>query len=180
MKWLISTLTIVCISIGSPVVPAASSIATLKPEVLTMQEMARQANLNYKQSINTAKVNSVIKKLKKTVGKTPYVFSGSTPYGWDCSGMVMWAYAKLGIDLRHSASSQKNSGKFVKSPKPGDIVAFGWSGWKGAQHVGIYLGNGKMIHAGGQGDRTSVISVSKWAKMNGNTKVTYTRLISVS
>lgn len=126
---------------------------------------------------NTEKLNKTIAKLRQYVGKTWYVFSGNTPRGWDCSGLTMWTYEQLGIELKHSASAQKNSGKQYKTPKIGDIVAFGWKNYSGAQHVGIYIGNGKMIHAASPGHRTAIISVKKWAKMNWNTKVTYTRFI---
>ena len=68
-------------------------------------------------SSNTAKLHTAIKKLKKYVNKTWYVFSGDTPRGWDCSGLVKWTYDQLGIDLKHSASVQKNSGTIHKTPK---------------------------------------------------------------
>ena len=129
---------------------------------------------------NTQIVKNAIAKLKRYVGKTWYVFSGSSPRGWDCSGLTMWTYQQLGIELEHSASIQKNSGKKYKTPKIGDVVAFGWKNYSGAQHVGIYIGNGKMIHAPAPGQRTAVVSVKKWAKMNWNTKVTYTRFIETN
>jgi cell wall-associated NlpC family hydrolase len=129
---------------------------------------------------NTQIVKNAIAKLKQYVGKTWYVFSGSTPSGWDCSGLTMWTYQQVGIELKHSASIQKNAGKKYKTPKIGDVVAFGWKNYSGAQHVGIYIGNGKMIHAPAPGQRTAIISVKKWAKMNWNTKVTYTRFIETN
>jgi cell wall-associated NlpC family hydrolase len=129
---------------------------------------------------NTQIVKNAIAKLKQYVGKTWYVFSGSTPSGWDCSGLTMWTYQQVGIELRHSASIQKNAGKKYKTPKIGDVVAFGWKNYSGAQHVGIYIGNGKMIHAPAPGHRTAIVSVKKWAKMNWNTKVTYTRFIETN
>jgi cell wall-associated NlpC family hydrolase len=129
---------------------------------------------------NTQIVKNAIAKLKQYVGKTWYVFSGSTPSGWDCSGLTMWTYQQVGIELKHSASIQKNAGKKYKTPKIGDVVAFGWKNYSGAQHVGIYIGNGKMIHAPAPGHRTATVSVKKWAKMNSNTKVTYTRFIETN
>ena len=141
-------------------------------------------SVNFKRQIvlksNTQQINKAIAKLRQYVGKTWYVFSGNTPNGWDCSGLTMWTYEQLGIELKHSASAQKNSGKKYKTPKIGDVVAFGWKNYSGAQHVGIYIGNGKMIHAPAPGHRTAIISVKKWAKMNWNTKVTYTRFIETN
>lgn len=124
---------------------------------------------------NTARVTSITKKLSKTVGKTWYVFSGWSPvHGWDCSGLVMWYYRQLGIKLTHSAYLEKYAGKPHKyhqaKAKVGDIIGF-------PGHVGIYIGNGYMIHAPHPGARTQRIKVLKWAKDNGTTNVTYTRLI---
>lgn len=96
---------------------------------------------------NRVEIRKVVDRLVNRVGKTPYVFSGSTPYGWDCSGMVMWAYGELGVNLEHSATKQANSGQRVDVPKVGDIVVFGWEGSKGYFHSAIYIGNGKVVNA---------------------------------
>lgn len=137
--------------------------------------MARQAFARHKLMNDTLRVNTVTHQLSKTVGKTWYVFSGWSPkYGWDCSGLVMWYYKQLGINLHHSAFVQKYAAKPHKyseaKAKVGDIIAF-------PGHVGIYIGNGYMIHAPHPGVRTQKIKVWKWAKDNGTTNVTYTRLI---
>lgn len=129
---------------------------------------------------NATRLVEMVKKLKKYVGHTWYVPSGASPSGWDCSGLVTWAYGQIGEELYHSASVQKNSGKKVKASeaKLGDIVAFGWKGYRGAQHSGIYLGEGMMLHAGGRiGHRTEIVSVSEWADGSGNSLITYTRIL---
>jgi len=137
---------------------------------------SRRYIANVKLQQNTVKLNKVVRQLKGRVGKTWYVFSGATPQGWDCSGMTMWAYEQLGVNLEHRASKQKDAGIKVKSPKVGDIVAFTYKGYKSAYHVGIYLGPDLMIHAGGgKGQRTAVVHISKFA--GTYSKVTYTRII---
>jgi cell wall-associated NlpC family hydrolase len=141
----------------------------------SLQELTIKAQIN----TNTFKLNNAISHLKKYVGKTWYVFSGNTPRGWDCSGLTMWTYEQLGIELKHSASVQKNSGIKHKTPKIGDIVAFGWKGWSGAAHVGIYIGNGKMIHAPSPGHKTMIQSVASFARY-GYSKVTYTRIVKTN
>jgi cell wall-associated NlpC family hydrolase len=141
----------------------------------TLHEFRAKAKLE----ANATNVKNAISKLKKYAGKTWYVFSGSTPKGWDCSGLTMWTYEQLGVELVHSASVQKNSGKQYKTPKVGDIVAFGWKGWTGAGHVGIYIGNGKMIHSPAPGQRTRVESVKSFGNY-GYSKITYTRIIETS
>lgn len=123
----------------------------------------------------TKKIEKVITSLRPHLNKTWYVFSGASPMGWDCSGMTMWAYSQIGLNLEHRASKQQNAGVRVKSPKRGDIVVFTYKGNKSAYHVGIYVGPDKMIHAGKRGERTSLVSISKFA--GTYSKVTYRRLV---
>lgn len=80
---------------------------------------------------------------KQYIG-SPYVFGGSTPGGWDCSGFVQYIYGKAGVSLPHNAAAQRASGKLVRtsSPKPGDLVF-----QSNDSHVGIYIGGGKMVGA---------------------------------
>lgn len=119
------------------------------------QELAKKQELEK----NTALLNSAIKKLNKTVGKTWYVFSGASPSGWDCSGLTMWFYEQLGINLEHRASKQDSAGIKVASPKSGDLVVFKYNGSKDAYHVGIYIGDGMMIHAPKHGHVTRIENV---------------------
>lgn len=77
------------------------------------------------------------------VGKTPYVWGGNQPYGWDCSGMVQWVYGQLGVRLPHYSGSQAAMGTPVKSileAQPGDILA-------NNTHAAIYVGNGLVVNA---------------------------------
>jgi cell wall-associated NlpC family hydrolase len=123
----------------------------------------------------TDRVNGVIEELKTHVGKTWYVFSGNTPSGWDCSGLTMWFYQQLGIELEHRASKQESAGTKVSDPKPGDLVVFKYNGNKSAYHVGIYIGNGEMIHAPKHGHVTRVENIKTFA---GNySEVSYARFI---
>lgn len=126
-------------------------------------------------SENTKEVNVAIKKLNKTVGKTWYVFSGNTPSGWDCSGLTMWFYKQLNIELEHRASKQQSAGVATKTPKVGDIVVFKYKGYKSAYHVGIYIGNGQMIHAPKHGHRTIVESVKQFGGNYSN--ISYRRIV---
>ncbi|GHD10537.1 C40 family peptidase [Zhihengliuella salsuginis] len=75
---------------------------------------------------------------------TPYVWGGSSPSGWDCSGFVQWIYAQHGISVARGTSNILASSQFVRtsSPKLGDLVF-----QNGGGHVGIYIGNGQIIGA---------------------------------
>ena len=80
---------------------------------------------------------------------TPYVWAGSTPSGFDCSGFSMYVYRHFGISLPHSSSIQAGYGTAVARAdlQPGDLVFF----FSPIHHVGIYIGGGKMVDAAGTG-----------------------------
>jgi cell wall-associated NlpC family hydrolase len=119
-------------------------------------------------------LNTRINQLQKHVDKTWYVFSGSTPDGWDCSGLVKWFYLDLEVELEHSATAQKYSGEIVDEPMPGDIVGFSHKGYDGIYHNGIFIGNDKFIHSPRVGAKTKVSSVSKYA--GDHSTITFTRI----
>lgn len=130
---------------------------------------------------NTKTLNETLVLVKKQIGKTPWYFGGSTPNAWDCSGMIRWTYAHLGVDLLHSASAQRVAGEFVKKPKIGDLVSFNHQSYGSAYHIGIYVGPDEMIHAGGKpGDKAETHSISEWSKDNGDGGITYTRIIETN
>lgn len=158
-------------------VKKASMLELLHPKkqlTFLEKEILRKNRLAF----NERKVHNAVKKVKQYAGKTWYVFSGSTPRGWDCSGMVRWTYEQMGIELEHRADAQADSGFKVKSPIPGDIVAFYRKGSHYSFHVGIYIGNGKMIHAYQHGMRTVIQPVKEVIKENWNARVTYTRILT--
>jgi cell wall-associated NlpC family hydrolase len=124
---------------------------------------------------NARKINKMIKGLKKHVNKTWYVFSGSTPRGWDCSGLTVWAYGQMGVSLEHRASKQESAGYKVSDPKPGDLVIFKYKGYKTAYHVGVYIGDGLMIHAPRKGEVTRVESVTQFG--GKYCKISYVRFM---
>lgn len=84
----------------------------------------------------------------------PYVWGGADPSGFDCSGLMLYVYAQLGIYLDHSTYSQINAGTRISPDElqPGDLVFF-----YGVSHVGMYIGGGNMIHAPYPG---AVVSIS--------------------
>jgi len=87
----------------------------------------------------------------------PYVWGGASPRGFDCSGLVMYAFAAIGISLPHSSYAQANMGTpvSISQLEPGDLVFF-----TGASHVGIYIGGGQFIHAPHTGDVVKISSLS--------------------
>ena len=90
---------------------------------------------------------------------TPYVYGGASPSGFDCSGLVMYVFAQVGISLPHYTVAQYNYPDSVSVPRselqPGDLVFF-----YGLGHVGIYVGNGQFIHAPHTGSVVRIDSLS--------------------
>ena len=80
----------------------------------------------------------------------PYVYGGSSPKGFDCSGLTYYVYAQFGYSINRTASNQLSNGYAVEKSQlqPGDLVMFRQNGsTKPASHVGIYIGNGQYVHA---------------------------------
>lgn len=124
--------------------------------------------------LREAAITKRILELETHVGNTWYVFSGVTPDGWDCSGLVMWFYSDLGVELEHSVTAQMSSGKIVDEPMPGDIVAFKHNGSSVGYHNGLYIGGDLYIHSPRVGTRTKISSVSEYA--GEHSKPVFTRI----
>ena len=95
----------------------------------------------------------------------PYVWGGADPAtGFDCSGLVMYVYRQLGIDLLHFSGAQYHEGAPVPfgALAPGDLVFFD-PGPLGPGHVGMYIGGGRFIHAPHSGDVVKISSLSDFA-----------------
>lgn len=90
----------------------------------------------------TATSDQVIAYAMTELGK-PYVFGDEGPNEFDCSGLMQWVFAHLGVKLPRTAAEQQQATSRVQSPSPGDLVFFG----SPAYHVGLYIGDGKMISA---------------------------------
>ena len=98
------------------------------------------------QEETAADITALIEIAKLYIG-TPYVYGGTSPAGFDCSGFVKYVYSKVGIELPRTSTGQANAGTYVtrENLQPGDIVCFGYGSYIG--HVGIYIGDGQFIHS---------------------------------
>jgi peptidoglycan DL-endopeptidase CwlO len=86
-----------------------------------------------------------------------YRWGGESPAtGFDCSGLVRWSYARVGLDVPHNSYALYSVGRRVarSALEPGDLLFF-----EGLGHVGMYLGNGRMVHAPQTGRRVEVVEL---------------------
>jgi cell wall-associated NlpC family hydrolase len=94
----------------------------------------------------------------KAVG-VPYRWGGTSPAsGFDCSGLVYWAYGRLGVEVPHSSYALAGIGRRVARPRlrPGDVLVF-----SGYGHVGLYVGRGRMVHAPQSGRLVEVVRLGR-------------------
>jgi peptidoglycan DL-endopeptidase CwlO len=89
---------------------------------------------------------------------SPYVWGGAAPGGFDCSGLVMWAFQQAGISLPHSSQAQAQGGQPVSLSdlQPGDVVTF----YNDASHSGLYVGDGMVIHSSTYGQPVRVVPMN--------------------
>jgi cell wall-associated NlpC family hydrolase len=111
---------------------------------------------------------AAISEARAQLGK-PYSWGGSGPGSFDCSGLTAWAWRAGGVSLPHNAAAQQGSGRSVSRGElqPGDLVFFG----SPAYHVGLYVGDGMMIHAPTTGDVVKMSSISYMSEYSGAIRV---------
>src|SRR4051812_18649246 len=102
------------------------------------------------------------------VGK-PYVWGASGPGSFDCSGLTMYSYAAAGVALPHSSSGQSTMGTPVSRSQlqPGDLVFF----YSPVSHVGMYIGNGQMVHASTSGTPVQVVNLDSMPDYNSARRI---------
>jgi cell wall-associated NlpC family hydrolase len=132
---------------ATPVVTMAPSPAALTKSLTTGAAAARAAALDHAMS----KIGS------------PYRYGASGPNAFDCSGLVSWAFKKAGVSLPRTSRAMSQVGTPVSRDelRPGDLVFF----YKPVSHVGIYIGDGKIVHAS---SRKSPVKISDIGRMKFN------------
>lgn len=148
--------------------------AVLEAEILAAEEAARQAaeeeraRIEAERAALEVRLAGVVNRANSRLGHS-YVSGGSGPSVFDCSGLTRWTYQQeFGINLPHNTHAQWNAIDNTwyageKQPLPGDLVFFFNNG---ADHVGIYVGDGMMVHAANP--RTGVTKDSIYSGYWGN------------
>ena len=118
-----------------------------------------------KETIGNSAFTSKLISISKSLIGTKYVWGGTTPKGFDCSGFIHYVFNKAGHSMpRYTAEGYYNRSYYVNSPKPGDIIFFSGTYKKGISHLGIYLGNNEFIHADNSGVRITSTNNSYYKK----------------
>ena len=109
---------------------------------------------------DTNKAAKIVALAKKQLGK-PYEWGAEGPNSFDCSGLTYYVYKQHGITLPRSSKAQSQKGKTISKSnlQAGDLVFFNTNG-SGVSHVGIYIGNGNMIHSTKPGDVVKTTSIN--------------------
>lgn len=92
----------------------------------------------------SARAAAAVRAARSVVGR-PYVWGANGPSGFDCSGLTQWSYAQAGVGLPRTSQAQRYAGRQVplSQARPGDLVAYR----NDASHIGMYMGNGQVVHA---------------------------------
>lgn len=110
---------------------------------------------------------------KKYLG-VAYVWGGTTPSGFDCSGLVQYSYAQVGVSLPRTSREQFHVGTYIPPDRldllgPGDLVFFGYNGDADQiHHVGMYVGSGNFIHSPATGDVVRITSLAARIEQHGD------------
>jgi peptidoglycan DL-endopeptidase CwlO len=143
-------------AVAAPVAPEQPTmqVAELVGEVTAeMQTVANKTDI----SAAAARKAAVSKALSKL--GTPYRWGAMGPNAFDCSGLVKWSFAQAGKSLPRTSRAQASAGTPVSKAnlQPGDLVFF----YKPISHVGIYIGNGKIVHASRKGQPVKVSDMGR-------------------
>jgi peptidoglycan DL-endopeptidase CwlO len=126
--------------------PAKAGVKSVKQQTVEVAPVAVP---------ESGRAAAVVSFVKSIVGR-PYIYGAAGPSGYDCSGVIVAAYRRLGISLPHKASAFYGVGRAVPRSQlqPGDILIM-----SGGRHAGIYIGGGKMIHAPKPGRRVEIAPI---------------------
>lgn len=161
------TVTAVASSTASASSTSASSSTTASSNSLGSSKAASsQAPASAGSSTVSVSGGSIAGNAAKYLG-VPYVYGGTSPAGFDCSGLIYYAAKEAGISLPRTSQAQSTLGSYVSVSdlQAGDLVF--WGGVGSAYHVGVYIGNGQYIHAPEPGQNVTVQSVAYFAPSFG-------------
>jgi peptidoglycan DL-endopeptidase CwlO len=144
---------------------AAARIAAAQRALRSAKNSKVSSGASFDASTLGAPHPEVVAIAKKYLG-VHYVWGGTTPSGFDCSGLCLYSYRKIGINLPRTSREQFHAGTHIPPDRldlldKGDLVFFGYDGDPGkVHHVGIYVGGGNFIHAPAAGMNVMISSLT--------------------
>jgi peptidoglycan DL-endopeptidase CwlO len=136
----------------------AAALAAQQSAAATTATYSQESIPEYDPNLASSQYGGVVGIALQYLG-VPYVWGGSSPSGFDCSGFVSYVYAQVGVSLPHHAASIWNYGTYVPRDQleAGDLVFF-----SGLSHMGIYIGGDQFVHAPHTGDVVKISSLSSY------------------
>lgn len=147
---------------GNHTVDLDLNFINIMNEVSVGEDEQNENSSSSNSSISSEGGNSDLVSIAKKYLGIPYVWGGSSPKGFDCSGFTQYCYKQIGINIPRTSSEQSKSGQSVSRNNlhPGDLVFFSTNGTGKVSHVGMYIGDGNMIHAPKPGDKVKIASIN--------------------
>ena len=140
---------VACPLLGCALVASSASSAVAQTTVRMGEAVQRRPFAIWSESAGSVR-DSLVAVARAQIG-TRYVLGGTTPKGFDCSGLVRYVMGALKVELPRTAAQQARVGDEVSTDpsrlRPGDLLTFGRRGGRGVSHIGIYVGEGRYVHA---------------------------------
>lgn len=162
MRWMV-ILTIAGIATGCAWESANPPAGHVGNQVEKITETIRPGDTVGSRDNRAGSIGWIVASIAQEQIGVPYRFGGSTPSGFDCSGLVHYAYAGAGVDVPRTTSALWQASRTVAlaEARPGDVLFFDIDGKP--SHVGIYLGDGFFVHAPSSGKRVNTLRLdSSW------------------
>lgn len=148
---------IICVAMLSFLMACASAPRAADQDAAGVSDNVRADKATAQRAANYA---------QNMIGK-PYRYGGNSPTGFDCSGLVQYSYSRAGLPIPRTTKSQRESSAAVgsQSLRAGDLIFFDQEGRK-SSHVGIYIGDGRFVHAPSSGKqvRVDTLDTKYWKK----------------
>lgn len=146
---------------GAPPAPAPPRV---EPDPVATVEPASSDEIDEGRAADRVTAR-VVEIALESIG-TPYEWGGTDANGFDCSGLIQFAYAKLGIRIPRRSTAQMRAGSPVAPDptqlRPGDVLGFSYDSSRSTGHVGLYIGADEFIHSSSSGVRISTLDNPYW------------------